>query len=74
MTVAAPPVGESSVVSMRRVVVLPAPLGPSRPTISPGATVMSRERTASTGPVLLMKVRASPDVLMTVIPLRKQSH
>src|SRR5689334_10048751 len=33
---------------MRSVVVLPAPLGPSRPKISPAATVRSMPRTAST--------------------------
>ena len=34
-----PAVGLSTVQSMRRVVVLPAPFGPSRPNISPGRTV-----------------------------------
>lgn len=68
---AAPPVGASSVVSMRRVVVFPAPLGPRRPTISPAATVMSMERTASTGPALVSKVRASPAVLMIDIATTK---
>ena len=49
-TVAAPAVGCSSVVSIRSVVVLPAPFGPRKPTISPGSTTTSTPRTASTGP------------------------
>jgi hypothetical protein len=54
-----PAVGTSSVASMRRVVV-PAPLGPSRPTISPAATSSSMPRTASTTAWRDSKVRASP--------------
>jgi len=38
-TVAVPAVGLSSVVSIRSVVVLPAPLGPRKPTSSPGLHV-----------------------------------
>src|SRR5262249_52176487 len=45
---------------MRWVVVLPAPLGPSSPTISPAATSRSMPRTASIGPVRDLNVRASP--------------
>ena len=36
-TVIVPPCGFSRVVSIRIVVVLPAPLGPSRPNVSPGS-------------------------------------
>ncbi len=46
----------SRVVSMRRVVVFPAPLGPRNPKISPGATEMVTPRTASTAPRGLAKV------------------
>ena len=35
-TIARPPVGLSTVLKIRRVVVLPAPLGPSSPKIAPG--------------------------------------
>jgi len=35
------------VVSIRSVVILPAPLGPRKPTSSPGATSMSTPQTAS---------------------------
>src|SRR5689334_23893842 len=59
-TVARPAVGVSSVVSTRRVVVLPAPLGPRKPTISPSATVRSTPRTASTVRLRLRNVRARP--------------
>src|SRR6476620_4452470 len=38
------------VVRMRMVVVLPAPLGPRKPTISPRATSKLMFRTATTGP------------------------
>jgi hypothetical protein len=37
--------------SMSTVVVLPAPFGPSRATVSPGCTETSTPRTAGTGPV-----------------------
>ena len=47
-TVAEPDVGVSSVVSMRSVVVLPAPLGPSTATSSPGWICRSMPRTACT--------------------------
>ena len=45
-TVTVPAAGFSSVVSMRIVVVLPAPFGPSRPNISPGSMAMSTWSTA----------------------------
>src|SRR6478735_10665396 len=41
---------------MRRVVVLPAPLGPSRPVISPSRAVKPTPCTALTGPVLAAKL------------------
>src|SRR5579859_127155 len=47
---AAPDDGTTRPASMRTVVVLPAPLGPSRPKISPSPTVKFRSRTASTAP------------------------
>src|SRR5215471_18877524 len=59
-TVALPAVGRSSVVSIRRVVVLPAPFGPRKPTISPSSTVRSTPRTASTVRFRLRNVRARP--------------
>src|SRR6478672_3686466 len=59
-TVARPAVGVSSVVSIRRVVVLPAPFGPRKPTISPSSTVRSTPRTASTVRFRLRNVRARP--------------
>ena len=46
-TSARPALGASSVVSTRTVVVLPAPLGPSRPKTSPGATAKETPPTAS---------------------------
>src|SRR5689334_19969828 len=41
---------------MRMVVVLPAPLGPRKPTISPRATSKLMWSTASTGPKYLVRV------------------
>ena len=66
-TVAVPAVGRSSVVSMRRVVVLPAPFGPRKPTISPSSTVRSTPRTACTVRLRLVKSRARP--LASMIPI-----
>jgi hypothetical protein len=43
-----PVVGRSSPASVSSVVVLPAPLGPSSATISPGSTAMSISRITST--------------------------
>src|SRR5262245_44956376 len=48
--VAVPPVGRSTVHRMRMVVVLPAPLGPSSPKISPGRASKLTEATAWTMP------------------------
>src|SRR5580704_9716076 len=48
--VAVPAVGCTSPSSMRRVVVLPDPLGPRKPVTRPGSTVNDRLSTASTGP------------------------
>ena len=47
-TSARPDVGGSSVVSIRKVVDLPAPFGPRNATSSPAAMSMSTPRTAST--------------------------
>ena len=49
-TNASPDVGITRVVSMLAVVVLPAPLGPSRPKISPSQTVRLSPSTAVTPP------------------------
>ena len=49
-TIAVPDDGESSVPSMRIVVVFPAPLGPRRPNTSPSAISNETPRTASTPP------------------------
>ena len=49
-TLIRPPIGFSSVTSMRMVVVLPAPLGPSRPKVSPGWMVRSTSFTATWSP------------------------
>ncbi len=47
-TMALPAVGRSRVVSMRTVVLLPAPFGPRKPKISPWATSRSTPSTAFT--------------------------
>ncbi len=47
LIVAVPAVGWSTVLRMRRAVVLPAPLGPSRPTISPLLTASDTSLTTS---------------------------
>ena len=49
-----------SVVSIRTVVDLPAPLGPRKPKISPGSTARSTPRTASTVPARPVKVLTRP--------------
>jgi len=49
-TVALPAVGRIRPRSIRRVVVLPAPLGPRKPVTEPGSTVKLRFCTAVTGP------------------------
>ena len=63
----------SSVVSIRSVVVLPAPLGPRKPTISPASTSRSTPRTASTGPVRVRNVRASARAWITRASARCRS-
>src|SRR5262245_33800825 len=70
---AVPAVGLSRVVSMRSVVVLPAPFGPRKPTISPSSTVRSTPRTASTRPLRLENVRARPQVSMIAMPVSFRS-
>src|SRR3990167_364517 len=50
-----PDSGDIRVYSMRSVVVLPAPLGPSRPVISPSRAVKLTPCTAFTRPVLVLK-------------------
>src|SRR5438128_9117496 len=55
-----PPEGRSSPRSMRIVVVLPAPLGPRKPTTSPGATEKLTSRTTSRPPK--RRVRAVADI------------
>ncbi len=61
-THALPEVGGSSVVSIRRVVDLPAPFGPRKATSSPAATSMSTPLTASTVSFLLTKFLVSCSV------------
>ena len=57
--VAAPEVAFTSPSSMRRVVVLPAPLGPRKPVTRPGTTVNETSWTATTEPNLLVRPRTS---------------
>src|SRR6266699_7210589 len=66
-TVAVPVLGLSRVVSMRSVVVFPAPLGPRNPTISPRPTVRSTLATASTTPRRVLNTRPSPRASIIVI-------
>ena len=49
-TRAVPVAGRSSVVRMRMAVVLPAPLGPSRPNTSPGVMAKFTSSRAATSP------------------------
>ena len=49
-TVTRPAAGFSGVVSIRMVVVLPAPLGPSSPNVSPGRISRSTSFTATCSP------------------------
>src|SRR5690554_7752940 len=65
-TRAVPELGGMSVVSMRRLVVLPAPLGPRNATSSPRLTSMLRSRTASPVLPLTLKVLVRSCVEMTV--------
>src|SRR3954447_23831308 len=60
-TLADPLVGTTRVVSIPTVVVLPAPLGPRRPKISPRPTERSRPFTAA---ILPAKILVSPSVRM----------
>src|SRR4029079_3321156 len=66
--VASPAVGSISVASIRRVGVVPEPLGPRKPKISPASTWRSTPATASTGPVRVLKVRLRS--LVAIIVLR----
>ena len=56
---AAPRSGAIRVVSMRSVVVLPAPLGPSRPVTTPSAAEKETSSTAVTLPKRLCRLRTS---------------
>ncbi|MFC5817797.1 hypothetical protein [Nonomuraea harbinensis] len=56
---------------MRMVVVLPAPFGPRKPTISPLRTDMVTFLTASTPPVPPVKVLLRPDVSITSSPPKR---
>ncbi len=74
-TVALPPSMGSSVVSIRSVVVLPAPFGPRNPTISPRATCRLTPRTASIAwprppGKRLRSSRASMTAVMMLLPGR----
>ena len=62
---AVPAVGVSSVVSLRSGVVLPAPLGPRKPTISPASTSRSTPATAWTSCFFFRNVRARPRAWIT---------
>src|SRR4051794_39602292 len=64
-TMARPPVGTTRVVSMPTVVVLPAPLGPSSPKISPSCTPRSRLSTALRPPGYTL---VRPSVVITSRP------
>src|ERR1700727_1763439 len=64
-TVAVPASIGSSVVSIRSVVVLPAPFGPRKPKVSPLATSMLTPRTASTVPPRALKLLRRSLVVIT---------
>src|SRR5262249_26505211 len=66
-----PAVGRGSVVSTRKVVLFPAPWGPSKPTIPPVFTVRPPPRTASTDRFLVLNVRASPCASIITVLLRQ---
>src|SRR5438132_8958893 len=57
---------------MRRVVVLPAPFGPRKPTISPISTRKEMPRTASTAPKVFRRSRTS--IIGWPMPLRGISN
>ena len=69
-TRAVPSFGASSVVSMRIVVVLPAPFGPSSPKTSPRSTRRSRQSTARCAP----KLRTNPCASMTAVTCGSCEH
>jgi len=73
LTVAVPAVGFNRVVSIRRVVVLPAPFGPRNETISPSATSRSTPLTACTStfsrPCRVWNVWTSPRAVINGRPL-----
>src|ERR1700751_6098844 len=64
-TRAVPPLGGNSVASMRSVVVLPAPLGPRKPNISPARTRRSTPSTTTTSRCRDLKTRRRPRVSIT---------
>ncbi len=65
----------SSVASIRRVVVLPAPLGPRKPKISPAPTARSTPRTASTSRLArIVKVRTRSCVCDHRLVGRRRGH
>src|SRR6476646_9975466 len=57
--VASPAVGRTRPSTIRRVVVLPAPLGPRKPVIRPGSTSKLRSSTAVKAPKRLVRPRTS---------------
>src|SRR5579859_5431221 len=65
-TSAVPDVGVSSVVSILMVVLLPAPLGPSRPNTSPCSTLKLISFTAGWSPKCLPKLRTSIIAVMVL--------
>src|ERR1044072_2740903 len=64
-TRAVPPLRGGNVATMRSVVVLPAPLGPRKPKISPWRTFRSTPATASTVRLRALNTRRRPRVSMT---------
>src|SRR5215831_3128811 len=68
LTIAVPPLGGSSVVSMRISVDLPAPLGPSRPKISPSSTANDTPLTAVNSPKRLTMRRTSIAAMAAALP------
>ena len=67
-TAAVPASGRVKPRTTSRVVDLPAPFGPRKATTSPGATVRSRESTATTGPKVLRRPRTRTAGLSGVGP------
>ena len=65
---ACPADGRSRVASIRSVVVLPAPFGPTRPKISPGSTARSRPATASVRSYRLTRPWVSTMALISTDP------